>query len=79
MYSYPQAMFCKFPKQHNYIYYKVVKNVWLSDGAHEYTGVKFPPQTAFEEPVCHFRWQINVKGVHSAEGQPLFTQKSVLR
>lgn len=40
---------------------------------------KFPPQTAFEEPVCHFRWQINVKGVHSAEGQPLFTQKSVLR
>lgn len=34
MYSYPQAMFCKFPKQHNYIYYKVLKNVRLSDGAH---------------------------------------------
>lgn len=29
MYSYPQAMFCKFPKQHNYIYYKVLKNVRL--------------------------------------------------
>lgn len=56
MYSYPQAMFCIFPKQHNYIYYKVLKNVWLSDGClMESTGVKFPLQTAFEDPVRHSR------------------------
>lgn len=68
-------MFCKFPKRHNYIYHKVLKNVWLSDGAHECNGVKFPPQTAFEEPVCHSRWRINIVSLHSAEGQPLFTQE----
>lgn len=31
--------------------------------AREYSGVKFPPQTAFEEPVCHSRRRINVVGL----------------